>query len=78
MRESSPQKSSISMTVIRKVADAEGVEPLKLESALYNAIDNDALEVLCASMAEGVITFEYSGYEVTVTSEGEVTVTDAQ
>lgn len=66
------------MTVIRKVADAEGVEPLKLESALYNAIDNDALEVLCASMAEGVITFEYSGYEVTVTSEGEVTVTDAQ
>lgn len=69
-----------SMTVVAAVADARGVDPLELEP-LANAIDPEALDRLFAdtydghSRTAGYLTFEVAGCDVTVTGDGEVSVT---
>jgi hypothetical protein len=75
---------SVSESVVEAVAEAEGVAPSDLRTALYGAVDPDALEQLFAprptvERLEGCLTFRYHGYEVTVRSGGSVTVcvTDA-
>lgn len=68
----------ISVAVIRKVAAAEGVKPESLEPQLHRVIDPDGLKTVCASMTNGRVTFEYAGYEVTVTSDQEIMVAAPQ
>ena len=79
---------SISFDVIAAVAEREGVDPLELEppeyDALYDVINPEALDALFATRENGRqrptgrIEFPYCGYQVVVTSDGEVEVSDRE
>lgn len=63
---------------VAEVADREGVEPTALEPPLGAVIDPAAAESVLASAREfgtsASVTFDYNGYEVTLRSDGDVTV----
>lgn len=66
---------NISYKVVEKLAEVEDVDPLKLTPPLYEVIDLDALENLFANgQALGKVIFNYNGYEVSVSSDGYVSV----
>lgn len=61
--------------VVETVAKAEDVDPLELTPPLYEVIDPDALESLFANnRVLGKVIFNYAGYEVSVFSDGDVSV----
>ena len=62
-----------STRVIGTVADELGVDPLECPP-LYDHVDPTALNALFdgRSATHGTVTFEYAGYTVTVTSEGDI------
>lgn len=69
---------TLSTAVVKAIAEREGIDPLDMDPPLYDVIDPDALNALFAQPAdvgdarlEGVV-FEYNGYEVEVTSDGDV------
>lgn len=67
----------LSEAVVRAVADAEGVDPIDLDTPLYEAIDPDALDRLFESQKgrpTGRLTFSYRGYDVCVTADGQLTL----
>lgn len=66
------EETPVSEQLVRAVAAREGVEPLELEGALYDAVDPDALDRLSRPPKSGAevdieIEFRYYGYGVTVT-----------
>lgn len=67
-------------TIVTAVADAKGVSPLEVSPPLYEAIDPDAIQAVLASMQSppeesvGTLQFPYSGYDVTVTEDGRVSI----
>jgi hypothetical protein len=65
---------SLSALVTETVAAREGRSPAELSEPLYAAIDPDALDSLFQN-SSGQVVFTYHGYEVTVTSGGDVSVT---
>jgi len=73
-----------STAVVEAIAEHEGVDPADLELPLYQAIDPDALDALFSppegdrDPVSGRISFVYDGYDIEVTGEGEVTVTDRE
>lgn len=73
-----PGQPSASELVVNAVAAREGVDPLDLTVPLYSAIDADDLDAVMDTDADVQVTFTYYGYEVTVTSDGAVTLTDAE
>lgn len=81
---SSVVDQSVTQAVVAAVADADGVSPVEVTPPLYEAIDPDALETVVASMTSGPdepagrVEFAYSGYEVVVTEDGEVSVTPSE
>ncbi|MFC4437395.1 MULTISPECIES: HalOD1 output domain-containing protein [Natrialbaceae] len=76
----------LSYEVITAVAEREGVEPTEIEppkyDALYEVVNPEALDSLFAPRengahrATGHVEFDYCGYHIVVTSDGEVEVTD--
>ena len=74
---------TVSEAVISAVADAKDVSPLDLDP-LITAIDPDALERLVTSMDSGptepasTVEFAYSGYQVAVTEDADVSVTELE
>lgn len=72
---------SITMSVVNAVADCEGVAPTDLPP-IHEQINTDALDNLIAHRdsehASGgtQVTFDYYGYEVTVTDDKHVHVRD--
>ncbi|MFB6074904.1 MAG: HalOD1 output domain-containing protein [Haloarculaceae archaeon] len=60
---------SPSLTVVEAVAEAEGIEPEALTPPLADAIDPEALDGLFRN-GNGRVSFDYRGYEVTVTANG--------
>jgi len=66
---------SLVQSISEAVADAEGVETWDL-TPLYEAIDPGALGSLIGSAGpyddSFVVTFDYHGYDVTVTADGTV------
>lgn len=62
-----------SKTIVRAVADVDDVDPTELPP-LYEAIDPDALDAVFRGRSDGSVTFDYSGYTVTVRENAEVTV----
>ncbi|WP_254767713.1 HalOD1 output domain-containing protein [Salinilacihabitans rarus] len=66
-------------TVVEKVADRKGVDPVDLESPLYETFDTDALQALLDSAdPDGPrvsVTFTYGGYAIQVDDSGTVRVT---
>lgn len=76
------RETNPSETVIDEVAAREGVDPLDLERPLFESIDPEALDSLVESAVERPgrspveIEFSYAGYDVTVTSDGSVDVSE--
>lgn len=69
-----PAKSSpVSERVVRRVAARTGRDPLDLP-VLHDLVDPDALDTLVEGMADGQVSFTYAGHEVTVTSDGEISL----
>ncbi|THE66278.1 hypothetical protein D8Y22_03115 [Salinadaptatus halalkaliphilus] len=77
---------SLSFEVIAAIAEKEGVDPTDIEppnyEALYDVINPEALDTLFAPRedgsprATGEVEFVYCGYQVLVSSEGDVDVTE--
>ncbi|MDQ2048949.1 HalOD1 output domain-containing protein [Natronolimnohabitans sp. A-GB9] len=75
---------SVCYEVIAAIAEREGVDPTEIEppeyDALYDVINPEALEALFAPREDGTsrgtgrVEFEFSGYHVVVTSDGDVDV----
>lgn len=59
--------------VIRTVAETTGTDPLELPP-LYDTIDPDGLDALIEDMTTGTISFTYTGRDITVHSDGTVTI----
>lgn len=73
---------SVSQSIVEAVAEAEGVAPEELAPPLYEVIDPDALGRLFASTSnadrgDGRVTFRYAGHDVTVESDGAVSVEES-
>ena len=64
---------SLSSRVLSTVARTEGIESVAVEPTLFDAVDGDALDRLFRA-TDGHVRFEYHGYEVTVTSDGDVSL----
>lgn len=71
---------AVGEAIVTEIADVKGVSPLDVSPPLYDAIDPDALEAVIASMQSqptepaGRLQFAYSGFDVTVTEDGGVSV----
>ncbi|MFC6763921.1 HalOD1 output domain-containing protein [Natrinema soli] len=67
---------SLSLKIVDKVAEREGVPPEELNPPIHNAINTGALDSLydaCDSERNlSTIEFVYNGYTVTVDSTGDV------
>ncbi|WP_224269266.1 HalOD1 output domain-containing protein [Haloprofundus salinisoli] len=55
------------------VAEAKGIDPCEMQQ-LYQVVDPDALDALFVRQSMSSVAFELSGYEVLVTSGGNVFV----
>jgi len=68
-------RESLVSTVVRAVAEAEGVDPAELEVALQNHVEVDAVEALARHAdSTWTLSFELPGHTVTVTDERVVLV----
>lgn len=69
---------SLSGEVLDRVAACKNTEPTELEPPLYEVIDPDALDEIFTpkrngrARTGGQVRFTYCGYEIQVTSNGEV------
>ncbi|RBI60837.1 hypothetical protein DMJ13_17605 [halophilic archaeon] len=68
------------MRIISRIAAQKNADPTSLEP-LYEAIDPGALKELFAPQFDGTtrtngrVVFAYSGYQITVTSDGDIQTT---
>ena len=70
---------NISHLIVEAVAEAEGVSPIELTPPLYDVIDPEALDQIFAvtptqARMAGQVTFSYTGYEVTVSGDGYISI----
>lgn len=69
---------SVSGKVLGTVAARKNTEPTELQPPLYEVIDPDALDALFSPKGDGgvrtggEVQFTYCGYEIRVTSNGDV------
>lgn len=70
------EPSPISERVVRQVAATTGRDQLDLP-VLHDCVDPDALDTLVDGMSGGQISFTYAGQDVTITSDGEITLEEA-
>lgn len=68
--------AGVTARIVSTVAEREGVDPVALDSPLYEAVDPDALAALANSTTETQLTisFNYAGYRVTVIADDELVV----
>lgn len=71
------ESDNISIEIVERVADREGVDPTDLEP-LYDVVDPEALETLVDGACDGTIEVEFSyyGYEIVVDGNGTVSIDD--
>jgi len=62
-------------SVLQKIASERGTDPMELPP-LTRVVDPEALDRLLHSSETAAITFNYCGYDVTVTSDGDVSLGD--
>lgn len=69
------KSESICFTIVSRVADEEGVDPLELDP-LHATLDTDALENLVAGddTQDLRVDFQYYDYEVSVRGDGRVDI----
>ena len=71
---------SVTHAIVEAVADEKGIDPVDLAPPLASVIDPDALETFVTSAVDrtnpsgACVGFEYSGYRVTVGTDGTVDV----
>ncbi|GAB3025473.1 HalOD1 output domain-containing protein [Natronobiforma cellulositropha] len=85
-RSDGKRSRSLSFEVIDAVAEREGVDSTEIEppeyEALYDVLNPEALDALFAprhdgtERAPGRVEFTFCGYDIVVTSDGEVTVSE--
>lgn len=67
---------SLSLKIVDKVAEREGVQPEELNPPIHYAINTDVLDSLYEASDSGRspsrVEFVYNGYTVTVDSTGDV------
>lgn len=74
----------LSVEVVERVAEREGVRPTHLGEPLNDFVDPDALDALfddsggSRTNREGSVEFTYCGYRVLARSSGSVTVTNIE
>lgn len=72
------ERESVVVEIVRLIAAVEGCEPDEIDPPLYDAVDPIALDDLFAGdrsrAVGGRVTFEYRGYDVTVTADRRVAV----
>lgn len=83
-RSDSKQSQSLSFEIIRAIAEREGVDTIDIEppeyEALYDVLNPEALDALFAPRHDGTerttgrVEFTFCGYDVVVTSDGDVVV----
>lgn len=66
-------RETASERVVQYVANTTDTNALQLPP-LYDAIEPDALDALIEGMADGKILFPYAGHEVTVKSDGTISL----
>lgn len=71
--------NNVLFEVVMKLAEVEGVDPLKLTPPLFEVIDLDALTQIVATTPSAgqmhvQVSFNYNGHEVTVCADGGVSV----
>lgn len=70
----------LGVRIVTEVAAREGVDPTALTPPLHDVIDPDALDALFTSTptqdrdGEASVSFTYNGYDITVTSDGDLTI----
>lgn len=67
--------ASPSEQILTKIAAKNDSEVVELP-ALYDTIDPEKLDAVVQSMDDGSVSFSYAGYDVTATSEAEITISD--
>lgn len=73
---------SLTSKVVEEVADRGRVDPLELNPPLAAVVDPDALDDLMADSVSGEqceeikVEFHYYGYNLTVSGDGEIDITD--
>lgn len=73
---------SLSTTIVSALLEIEDVEVSNLGFALEDYVDTDALDSLFAPKLDGTprertrIEFTVPGYDITIESEGHITITD--
>lgn len=65
--------TTVAERVIQKVATTTNSDALELPP-LYDAIDPDALDALVEEMSAGKVSFPYAGHEVTIRSDGTISL----
>ncbi|WP_226040378.1 HalOD1 output domain-containing protein [Natrinema sp. DC36] len=69
---------SLSLKVVEKISEREGIEPEELHPPIHDAINTDALDSLYQASDSGrtpsTVEFVYRGYTVTVDSTGDVDI----
>lgn len=68
-----PSSDTLSIAVLETIAAREGVDPTAVRDPLYGVVDPEALDSLFQN-GHGRVVFAYHGYEVTVSSEGCITL----
>lgn len=72
------EPTPLSMKVIEAIAQREGIDPVELQTPIYEVVDLDALDALTRGESESTsveISFTYEGYEVTVDNDRDVGIT---
>ncbi len=82
------EAGSLSFRVITAVAEREGIDPMEFEppeyEALYDVVNPEALDSLFAprqngsERATGTVEFRFCGYDIVVTSDGEVSLSERE
>lgn len=69
------EESRISQKVVEAIAEAEETEPIELTPPLYEVIDLETLEnLLTNNQTLAKVVFNYNSCEVTVFSDGYISV----
>lgn len=81
-RSDTDDEIDVSEAVVTAVAEAKDISPLEVEPPLATVVDPDSLNALVERMSGAVtaprclVEFTYSGHQVTVTGDGNVSLDD--
>ena len=69
-------EADIAWSIVSEIASKENIEPVEVEPSLGRVIDVEALDSVVNSMRAGTVTFQYDGYDVTVSHDRGVEIAE--